>query len=158
MKNLFAAVIVSVTCLLLLSCSKDETTSPPSAATGTVQGTVTFISGTPSATKLLVVGIYPFSNTNMQGAPDGSTIQMISSSISPFSYSFAVPPGDYHLITMFDANGDGSYNSGMKDPYIIYTPNNPSGTPTFGSGFDRFTVSAGQTYTANVTFGDSFKK
>jgi uncharacterized protein (DUF2141 family) len=103
------------------------------------------------------VSIYPFSNTNMQGAPNDSTIQVRTSSSSGFSYSLSLPPGDYHLIAMLDANGDNSFNSGA-DPYLIYTPNSTAGTGTFGAAAAKFTVTAGQTVTANVSFGDTYKK
>jgi len=152
-------MIVLLLCFLLLSCKKDESNPTQNPTTGTVQGTITYTgAGTPSASILLVVAIFPFSNTNMQGPPDGSTIQISSSSTSPFTYSFAVPPGDYHLSTAFDANGDGSFNSGNTDPYLIYTPNNSTGTGTFGTAAAKFTVTAGQTFTANVSFGDTYKK
>ena len=159
MKNLFTTMIVLSTCFLLLSCKKDDSNPTQNSTSGTVQGIITYSgAGTPSATKLLYVGIYLFSNTNMQGAPNGSTIQVSSSATSPFSYSFAVPPGDYQLGTAFDLNGDGSVNSGNTDPYLIYTPNNSTGTGTFGTAAAKFTVIAGQTFTANVSFGDTYKK
>ncbi len=68
MKNLYTTIIVLLLCVLLLSCKKDESNPTQNPATGTVQGTITYTgAGAPSASKLLVVGIYPFSNTNMQG-------------------------------------------------------------------------------------------
>ncbi len=159
MKNLFTTIIVLLSWFILLSCKKDESNPTQNPTTGNVQGIITYSgTGTPSATKLLVVAIYLFSNTNMQGSPNGSTIQGSSSSTSPFSYSFAVPPGDYHLITMFDANGDNNFNSGNTDPYLIYTPNNATGTGTFGTATAKFTVIEGQTFTTNVSFGDTYKK
>ena len=127
---------------------------------GTVQGTITYSgsSGTPDTNKQIVVVIYPFSNTNMQGPPNDSTIQYKISSLSPFSYSFDVPPGDYHIIAMFDANGDHNFNSGNTDPYLIFTPNSILGTGTFGVVEAKFTVYLGQTYTANISFIDTYKK
>ena len=159
MKNLPTIIIVLLSCLSLLSCKKDESNPTQTPTTGTIQGAIAYSgASTPSATKLLVVGIYPFSNTNMQGPTNGSTIQGMFSSSSPFSYSFTVPPGDYHLIAMHDANGDGNYNSGNTDPYLIYTPGNTAGTGTFGTTAAKFTVVAGQTYTANLTISDTYKK
>jgi hypothetical protein len=129
------------------------------AAQGTVQGALTYTgAGTPSASGLLYVAIYPFSNTNMQGAPNGSTIQAATSSSSPLNFSFNLPPGDYHLIAMFDANADGSVNSGNTDPYLIYTPGDALGTGTFGLLAAKITVAAGQTVAANVSLLDTHKK
>ncbi len=127
---------------------------------GTVQGTITYLgsSGTPDTNKQIVVAIYPFSNTYMQGPPNDSTIQGKISSVSPFSYSIDVPPGDYHIIAMFDANGDHNFNSGNTDPYLIFTPNSVLGTGTFGTLDGKFTVYLGQTYTANISFNDTYKK
>ena len=141
-------------------CKKDESNPTQIPTTGTVQGTVTYTgsAGTPNASRLLAIAVYPFSNPNMQGPPNGSTIQATFSPSSPFAYSFSVPPGDYHLGVGFDADGDSSFNSGNTDPYLIYTPNNPTGTGTFGTAAARFYVTAGQSYTANVSFGDAYKK
>lgn len=160
MKIFASILIIAVSCLLVFSCKKDDSNPTENPTTGTVLGTVTYTgnAGTPSPGKRLAVAVYPFSNHNMQGAPDGSTIQGSLSPSSPFAYSFALPPGDYHLGVGFDANGDTSFNSGNTDPYLIYTPNSSTGTGTFGTAAAKFTVSAGQSFTANVSFGDTYKK
>jgi uncharacterized protein (DUF2141 family) len=144
------------------SCRVDfrMTWTRQTATSGTVRGTITYTgnAGVPGTNKQILVAVYPFSNTYMQGPPNGSTIQVQPSSSSPFEYSFTLPTGDYHLIAMFDANGDGSFNSGNTDPYQIFIPNDSLGTGTFGDTAARFAVTSGQGTTANITLTDRYKK
>ncbi len=162
MKQLRCVFVVPLACLTFIcGCRKESPVSSIThPTTTTVSGIITYTGSLaqPCDAKRVSVMICPFANPNMKAPPNGVQGQVATSASSSFEYCFSVPPGIYHLAARFDADGDGVFDPGSTDPYLIYTPGLPKGTAVFGDSTAMFNIRDGEVYQADITFGDAYTK
>lgn len=125
--------------------------------TGVITGTVTYTGslGSVSVSKPIIVVMNPYPNAFDNFVANGTTYQTVNLTSSPGTFTFTnVPPGQYHLVAIFDRDSNGV---SIGDPTKIYTPGNPAGSNYHADPATAFSVVAGQQYSLlpNISFDDS---